>query len=156
LDNNTQYTQALAAITPAENYLLQPYHAGLAVSLSALFKQGKAWLICCNQQHIQLQDQQFKLNACQVNYPSAFRDYYQELVLRIAETIPALWGYIGIDLLETAEFGPLVLEINPRLTSSYIGIKAATGINVAAEVLALIDGEPILRANRQGKVTVNI
>jgi predicted ATP-grasp superfamily ATP-dependent carboligase len=136
--------------------VVQPYQAGLAVSLSVLFKQGKGWLICCNQQQIDLQGQQFTLTACQVNYASAYLDYYSELVSRIAETLPRLWGYIGIDLIETSEFGPLVLEINPRLTSSYIGIHAATGINVAAEVLALLDTEPVLTASRNIEVTVNL
>jgi predicted ATP-grasp superfamily ATP-dependent carboligase len=121
-----------------------------------LFKQGKAWLICCNRQHIQLNNQQFKLSACQVNYASPYLEYYCELVPRIAESIPSLWGYIGIDLIETHEFGPLVLEINPRLTSSYIGIKAATGINVAAAVLALLDTEPVLAASKNSEVIVNI
>jgi predicted ATP-grasp superfamily ATP-dependent carboligase len=34
-----------------------------------------------------------------------------------------------------------VLEVNPRLTTSYVGLGAAIGMNPAALVLSLLDGE---------------
>ena len=55
-----------------------------------------------------------------------------------AGAIPGLWGYIGIDLVETAR-GPLVVDVNPRLTTSYAGLAAATGCNPARLVLDLLD-----------------
>jgi predicted ATP-grasp superfamily ATP-dependent carboligase len=45
-----------------------------------------------------------------------------------------LWGYVGVDLV-LADAGPIVLEINPRLTTSYCGLRDALGINPAALVL---------------------
>jgi len=56
----------------------------------------------------------------------------------VAQAIPGLWGYVGIDLVDTAD-GPQVIEINPRLTTSYCGLASALGINPAARVLALLD-----------------
>lgn len=127
-----------------EQYIIQPYHPGQAISLSCLFKQGRGWLICCNQQQIQLVDNRFLLTGCLVNVSNDKLEYYRQLVDQVAAAIPGLWGYAGIDLLETAAQGPLILEINPRLTTSYVGIAAATGVNVAAQVLALLDSEPEL------------
>ncbi|WP_256360467.1 hypothetical protein [Methylomonas koyamae] len=49
-----------------------------------------------------------------------------------------------------------MLEINPRLTSSYVGIGQATGINVAEQVLRLRQGEPIAVPTRQQCVEVTI
>jgi len=139
-----------------EQMLVQPYYAGQAVSLSCLFKQGKAWLLCCNQQHIEVVDDSFQLRACLVNVANPLRGFYQKLIAQVALTMPELWGYIGIDLIETADYGPLLLEINPRLTTSYAGIQAATGINVAEQALALIEAEPVLQYTRNCTVTIKI
>ncbi|HEU5303158.1 MAG TPA: ATP-grasp domain-containing protein, partial [Gemmatimonadales bacterium] len=45
-------------------------------------------------------------------------------------------GYVGVDLILTRH-GPAVLEINPRLTTSYCGLRQAVGVNTAAVVLSL-------------------
>ncbi len=140
----------------AEQMLIQPYCEGQAISLSCLFKDGKAWLLCCNQQQVEFVDKHFVLQACVVNVANPRRAFYQQLIENVALALPALWGYIGIDLLETPDYGPLLLEINPRLTTSYVGIKAATGINVAEQVLALIAAEPVLQPTRNTPVTINI
>jgi predicted ATP-grasp superfamily ATP-dependent carboligase len=50
--------------------------------------------------------------------------------------VPGLWGYCGVDFIETPE-GPVVVEINPRLTMSYVGLRDATGINPAELVLGM-------------------
>ena len=52
----------------------------------------------------------------------------------IAAAIPGLAGYVGVDFVLTPA-GPVVLEVNPRLTSSYCGLSRALGRNVAAEIL---------------------
>ena len=138
------------------DYIIQPYHSGPAVSLSALFKNGQAWLLCCNHQQMLIDDNRFILQACQVNTANPQQEYYQMLLQQLAAALPKIWGFIGVDLIETPEHGPLLLEINPRLTSSYAGIRQATGINPAAQVLALLEHVPDLPANRRQTVTVEL
>jgi predicted ATP-grasp superfamily ATP-dependent carboligase len=53
-----------------------------------------------------------------------------------------LWGYVGVDLVLTGD-GPVVLEINPRLTTSYCALRPALGLNTAALVLDLLKGAPL-------------
>jgi predicted ATP-grasp superfamily ATP-dependent carboligase len=77
------------------------------------------------------------------------------LAVGVAEAIPGLWGYAGIDLIETPE-QILVLEINPRLTTSFAGLNTALGINVAGLVLQLVQGEPAIQCTAGHPVTVNI
>ncbi|MGD0961129.1 MAG: ATP-grasp domain-containing protein [Methylomonas sp.] len=151
-----EFSELLAEIQAPEQYVIQPYQAGQAGSLSCLFKHGRGWLICFNLQQIGMENRRFKLQACQVNAASPYLNNYPALVAQIAVALPGLWGYVGIDLIETREHGPLILEINPRLTSSYIGIRQATGINTAAKVLAMLTAEPQLRMNRNHSVTVQI
>jgi predicted ATP-grasp superfamily ATP-dependent carboligase len=80
----------------------------------------------------------------------------ENLTKEIAEALPGLWGYVGIDFIENHELGPLVLEINPRLTSSYAGIRQATGINVAEQILRLRHADPVLQACRNETVQISI
>lgn len=67
------------------------------------------------------------------------------LVRRVIESLPGLLGYVGIDLvLGDAEDGrdDYVIEVNPRLTTSYVGLRAATHQNLAKAMLAVAMGEP--------------
>ncbi|MBE0436237.1 MAG: ATP-grasp domain-containing protein [Methylomicrobium sp.] len=123
-----------------EPYLLQPYIDGTPASLSCLFNHGKGWLLCHNVQRIEIKDCRFKLNACRVNEPGV-NENHQALIDRVALALPGLSGYAGIDIIETTEY-IAVLEINPRLTTSYAGIRKALGINVASEVLRMPQNQP--------------
>lgn len=154
--NAEQLPTAVAELSEPQRYVLQPYIDGQAASLSCLFRRGQAWLICYNHQEIVLEKGRFSLQGCLVNVQTDKWDFYRNLVKRIAAAMPDLWGYIGIDIIENAEHGPLVLEINPRLTSSYVGIRQATGINVAEQVLRLRHAEPILQPSRNEAVLVSI
>ncbi len=121
-------------------YIVQPYIDGTPASLSCLFNHGKGWLLCHNIQRIEIKDCRFKLNACRVNEPGV-NENYQALVDRVAHALPGLSGYAGIDIIETPKY-IAVLEINPRLTTSYAGIREALGVNVAAEVLRMPQNQP--------------
>jgi len=59
---------------------------------------------------------------------------------RTCAAIPGLRGYVGVDLVLTAA-GPVVIEVNPRLTMSYLGVRAVLEENVAAMAIAACRGE---------------
>lgn len=143
--NELEYQLALSQIMSADGrisgYVIQPLLQGDAISLSALFKSGQGVLLTCNQQRIHITNNQFVLSGCLVNDDNPRRNLYQTIIGKVAASIPGLWGYIGIDIIETVDQGPVVLEINPRLTTSYAGIGEATGLNIADRVLQLLTGE---------------
>jgi predicted ATP-grasp superfamily ATP-dependent carboligase len=67
---------------------------------------------------------------------------------RLAEAavaaLPQPRGYIGVDLVlgDAADgSGDRVIEINPRLTTSYVGLRAAAKSNLAAAMLAVVRGD---------------
>jgi len=197
-------------------YVIQPHLQGAKTSLSCLFKQGSGWLVCANLQRFEFIKQQYHLTDIVVNHHSDL-GRYQPLIDKIAEALPELWGYLGIDLIESdhdcmaatapgslAAFPPSmevrsggttprtgevesrlgqrskamqgaitddcmdaggramqgaiaetwVLEINPRLTTSFVGIYDALGINIAEAVLQLVHGEPILNPAYNRPITV--
>lgn len=135
-------------------YIIQPHLNGHKTSLSCLFKQGKAWLVCVNLQKFSLIDKQYQLSEIIVNYQPV-TCVYQEIADSVARAMPDCWGYVGIDLIETTE-QIWVLEINPRLTTSFTGIFAALGINIGEVVLQLLDGEPQLNPLRNQSIAINL
>ncbi|MFA6164561.1 MAG: ATP-grasp domain-containing protein [Methylobacter sp.] len=135
-------------------YVIQPHLQGKKTSLSCLFKQGSGWLVCANLQRFEFINQQYHLTEIVVNH-HADSGAYQQLVDQIAHAFPELWGYVGIDLIETAE-QMLVLEINPRLTTSFVGIHAALGINPAEAVLQLVNGKPVLDPSKNLSITIKV
>ena len=135
-------------------YVIQPHIQGNKTSLSCLFKHGIGWLLCANLQQFDIIKQQYHLSKIIVNHDSD-PSVYQDLVDNIANALPELWGYVGIDLIETPE-QQLVLEINPRLTTSFVGINAALGINVAENVLQLLEGKPCIKAVCNQPVTIKV
>ncbi|MGZ8246146.1 ATP-grasp domain-containing protein [Methylomagnum sp.] len=128
--------QAFLANPPAGRYIAQPFLEGESLSLSALFAAGRACLLTCNHQHIARQDSGFVLTGCGVNAAHQWRDEFESLAARIAAALPELWGYAGVDVIRS-ERGLTVLEVNPRLTTSYAGLREALGANPAELVLNL-------------------
>ena len=115
----------------------QPWIEGCALSLSLLCCEGRAQLLSCNRQQVRIADGRPALAGITVNGVADRGGRLAELAERISVAIPGLWGYVGVDLV-LAEEGPVVLEINPRLTTSYCGLRRALGINTAAMVLDLL------------------
>lgn len=67
----------------------------------------------------------------------------RKLALAAAATIPEWTGYIGLDLvLGAAEDGSddYVIEVNPRLTTSYVGLRAIAATNLAQAMVDVVAG----------------
>lgn len=119
-------------------FVLQPYVQGEAASLSALARDRRAWLLSVNRQCIELEDGALRFAGSVVNAIADSDGVFQRLAERVTQAIPGLWGYFGVDLI-LADSGPIVVEVNPRLTTSYAGLRAALGVSVAAMVVRLLD-----------------
>jgi len=116
-------------------YIIQPHIIGITTSISCLFYNEEARVISYNLQEFRLTNNNYQLEKITVNH-SPFNHHHQTLASKIAKAIPGLWGYIGIDLIETID-NIFVLEINPRLTTSFAGIYPSLGINLVEEIFIL-------------------
>jgi predicted ATP-grasp superfamily ATP-dependent carboligase len=133
--------QRWAATRPdVARFVVQPYLTGAAASLSLLCRNGHMRLLSCNSQDVRLDGDRFRYHGGAVGGREDRRAAYEPLAARIAASVPDLWGYAGVDLVETAG-GPVVIEINPRLTTSYVGLHRALGVNPAGLVLQLLAGD---------------
>lgn len=142
---------------PDFKYIVQPYIAGQTLSMSLLCAEQRACLLSVNLQRVAVEDQYFSLRSIAVNIKRDELDKYAALAAQVARNIPGLWGYVGIDLIET-DAGPVILEVNPRLTSSYTGLRPALGMNTAELVMSLpaMPGDSMLQCSESCVVEIEV
>ena len=122
-----------------DSYVLQPFIPGHPCSLSLICCDGLARVLSCNEQRIAVRDNQFYFLGSTVNSLSDSKGELDRLAQKVATAIPGLWGHVGVDFILTAE-GPVVLEVNPQVTTSFAGLHASIGCNPAQLVLDLLKG----------------
>lgn len=138
-------------------YIVQPFQAGTPTSISMLCKDGKAWVLACNQQKIAMTtvnstQKTIQYNGSVVNGLSLLhRATFEKLADSIGHALPGLNGYIGVDVIVDGE-AIHVVEINPRITTSYIGLRESLGCNPAQLIWDLADNPSFkLPANLSAK-----
>jgi predicted ATP-grasp superfamily ATP-dependent carboligase len=73
----------------------------------------------------------------------ADRTRFLPLAQAVQAAIPGLWGCWGIDCVLPPDGEPVLIEVNPRLTTAFVHLRAATGFDVLGALLALAAGEPL-------------
>ncbi len=138
-DYATARAAAEARRAAGEAVALEAWVEGEAMSLSLIVADGRAEVLAVNRQHIRVDAAgAVALEAVSgaVEPPVGPRGAaLAALAQRIAVAVPGLAGYVGVDFVWNAVRGPVVIEINPRLTLAYVGLSAALGRNVAGAVL---------------------
>lgn len=129
--------------TWTDDHLLQPYVAGTTASLTLLCGDGRASLLAVNQQYIELDETGCRLRGIHVNgllptLTDAQLVQLQQLSDAVATALPDLWGFVGIDGIMTDGMFQ-ILEINPRLTTAYCGLRESHDANPVAWLLELRD-----------------
>jgi predicted ATP-grasp superfamily ATP-dependent carboligase len=132
---------------------IEPWVEGQALSMSMLCggaqPEAPAELLSINRQQLRIDDEgQLSYRGVEINaLPLSGRQgiTLKALAERVCSSIPGLRGYVGVDLVWHARRGPIVIEVNPRVTCSYVGLSQSLKRNIAAEVIAnhqrgLIDG----------------
>lgn len=155
-DDLTTARAWIGAQAQPERFVMQPFVDGEPISLSVLACDRGARLLAVNRQHVAMRGDEFEFTGCEVNALEDTDGTLADIAQRVVEAIPGLWGYVGIDALLTRA-GPLVMEVNPRLTTSYAGLRTTLATNVARLVLEMSSssGLPELPASRPRTVTLN-
>lgn len=120
-----------------QTHIVQPYIPGIPASISMLCKDGQAWLLSCNRQLVDLDDDRFRYRGSELNGMRAHWNAFEVIAQAVAKAMPGLAGYVGIDVV-VGQKETLVLEVNPRLTTSYAGLSHAIGCNPARMIVDLL------------------
>lgn len=137
-----------ARAAAARNPVLQAWVDGEPLSLSLICRDKNTELISINRQQIGLSGGDtpgrhpriVEFDGVLVNQIDRRSDVgrtLDTLAQRVATAIPGLRGFVGIDVVWHPQRGPVVIEVNPRLTVAYAGLSAAFGGNFAADLLAV-------------------
>ena len=151
-DSEEHWQTALASGTAK---IIQPYHPGTAASVAVLAGPAGALALAACRQRLS-QDGNFAYQGGELPLPAKLNERAWGLAQRTLAALPPPLGYVGFDLiLGPAEDGSqdFVVEINPRLTTSYLGYRAAYRENLAGAMLAAATGEPCELSLKPGTVT---
>ena len=107
--------------TSLEQILLQSLVSGIHASVSLLVTEGRCLPLSLNLQFIEA-GAQFMYLGSQVPFHHPARGQAMALASSAVGLIPGLRGYVGVDIVLADDCIQLI-EINPRLTTSYIGLR---------------------------------
>jgi predicted ATP-grasp superfamily ATP-dependent carboligase len=121
-------------------FLLQSFVVGTPVSVALLVgPQGSVPLLPAYQ-HLS-KDGRFHYLGGSLPLPPALAARARKLAQSAVSCVPGLKGYVGVDLvLGNSENEDWIIEINPRLTTSYVGLRALARANLAAAMLQVALG----------------
>ncbi len=122
----------------SDDVIAQPWLEGRPMSLSLLVGDAGIELLSVNRQHIEVAvDGTLSLAGISrnVGVDAATRRSLEAMARGVAAALPGLAGFVGIDFMFDGEGGIPVLEVNPRLTSAYVGLSARLGRRLAADIL---------------------
>ncbi|WP_372399650.1 ATP-grasp domain-containing protein [Azospirillum sp. HJ39] len=131
-------------------WIVQPLVEGEACSFSMLVGGGPAGggvrLLACNRQNVTAEAGRFTFHGVEVGAREDRRAAWEPLARAVAAAIPGLRGYVGVDLIDrpagSESNGPVVVEVNPRLSVGYCGLSRVLGRNPAADILELFIPPP--------------
>lgn len=125
--------------------IAQPYLSGTPLSIAAIVDRSGhvTHQFPLAEQHFS-DDRRFTYLGGKMPTRTASDGAMGELFNDICVAVPGLTGYIGVDLIlpHDPQLPLTVVEVNPRLTTSYLGYRALTADNLAARLLFL-DNSPL-------------
>jgi len=110
--------------------IYQPFIKGHHYSLCVYFEKDSFKLLTLNEQDITFDNNFIKLRSLKVNINNSYYLEIYSILQKIHKLFPGLYAYVGIDIIITRN-KILVVEINPRLTTSFAGLKDTLGINMS-------------------------
>jgi len=120
----------------SKRMIVQKYIPGISASMSVLCHGGRARLLASNRQIFRFTHGKGHLEGVVVNGLPEYFIQFESLATDITDSLPGLQGYVGVDVI-ISDNGPLVVEINPRLTTAYAGLRQSLGINPAEWILSM-------------------
>ena len=137
--NKEQVSAAVRKIqieTSSKEFLVEELINGAAASVSLFCIDGKSVPASLNRQEVAIETPEVTSSYMggSVPFDSLLQNEAFDKAKRIIELFPDLSGYIGIDFVLT-EKEAVAIEVNPRLTTSYIGLRRVIDFNPAQAII---------------------
>ena len=131
--------------------VVQPFVPGRPLSTAALIDDadGRIEVLPVGEQRL-TSDGRFGYRGGRIpaiDLPPELASAAVDLVTEACRSVPGLAGFVGFDLIASPEPPHVrIVEINPRLTTSYVGYRRLTRENLAARMLGLVGSKLAKRA----------
>jgi predicted ATP-grasp superfamily ATP-dependent carboligase len=122
---------------------LESFCPGIAASVAVLCGPRGCWPLPACRQCLS-GDGRFRYLGGETPLATALAGRAQGLALAAIASLPPTIGYLGVDLVlgdNPAGRADVVVEINPRLTTSYVGLRQLLRTNLAGAMLAVAEGQ---------------
>ncbi len=119
---------------PRDQWHVEPWVPGMPASVSCICHEGRQFLLPPFTQHFSQNPPKVYVGGEALKDRDLIKRAHR-IARQAIRSLPTTRGYIGIDILlgDSAE-QDVVLEVNPRMTTSWVGLSACLG-NQLAEVL---------------------
>jgi predicted ATP-grasp superfamily ATP-dependent carboligase len=134
--------------------ILQPLIPGQAASVAFLIGPKQRMPLLPATQEFS-DDGRFHYHGGSLPLPVELADRARGLASKAIKQVPDLLGFVGADLVlgqPSDGSQDYVIEINPRLTTSYIGLRALAETNLAEALLDVAIGKEITLKWRPGRI----
>ena len=123
-----------------ERYCIQPWVPGLPCSVLLLCSEEEVVSLKATEQRL-TSDGKFTYLGGEVPLPTHFDTRARRLAEAAAIALGEPSGFIGVDMvLSPSGEHDVVIEVNPRLTTSYVGLRCLTDDNLVAKLMAVMEG----------------
>ena len=125
--------------------IIQPFICGRALSVALIVPPaGEPIEVFPPAEQILSDDGQFRYLGGRVPAADVDAHAVQAVAQAACRAVPGLRGYVGVDLIlpERAAGSAIVVEINPRLTTSYLGYRELAEANLAERLLSAERARP--------------
>lgn len=134
-----QVEKAIARIraeSAGRHFIVQEFIDGEAASVSVLCTGDKALAISLNRQKVKvaLPEEVSSYEGGTVPFDHPLKQEALRMGEKLVESFSSLRGYVGVDLV-LAKDKPFVVDVNPRLTTSYVGLCRVANFNVAEAIV---------------------
>ncbi|NLI93801.1 MAG: ATP-grasp domain-containing protein [Peptococcaceae bacterium] len=138
-----------------ETFLVQEYIPGQAVSVSLFVLEGKVLPLSLNRQILKDEDE-LGFRGITVPYEHSLDQDIIKIASAACEQVEGLKGFIGVDLVAGPE-GPVLIEINSRITLAYVALREVVSRNLAGDLLNLcVENRVPPKPEIQGRYTYRL
>jgi len=140
--NESQVAGAAGKIkreSSSKRFLVQEFIKGAAASVSLVSTGSDALSISLNRQDVTIgaPDAISSYNGGLVPFDHPLQPRAFAVAEKIVKSFRDLRGYVGVDLVLTEEEA-VAIEVNPRLTTSYIGLRRVVNFNPAQAIVKAV------------------
>jgi predicted ATP-grasp superfamily ATP-dependent carboligase len=117
-------------------FMVQEFISGVDASVSLIATGDKALPVSLNKQNVVLgtPDSTSSYEGGFVPFDDPISDEAFGAAEKIVSSFNGLVGYVGVDMVLSKD-KPVVIEVNPRLTTSIVGLRRVANFNLAQAVL---------------------